>query len=81
MIYAAKGCGVSIGTSWSRQLDRSHARVRRVDCCSSGPPAWRGKYQLIPDRHLILQDFAFTDAEWDSLRVPVGIYFLLLRGG
>jgi hypothetical protein len=51
-----------------------------VDCCSSGPPASRGKYQPIPDRHLILQDFAFTDAEWDSLHVPVGICFLVLRG-
>ncbi len=57
--------------------------TRQVACvcqaCSllfSQPAASLGKYRLIPDRHLYLADFAMTDAEWDSLRVPVGICFV-----
>jgi hypothetical protein len=41
--------------------------------------ASQGRYQLIPDRHLLLTDFLMSDAEWDSLRVPVGICFLVRR--
>jgi hypothetical protein len=33
-------------------------------------------YRLIPDRYLNLVDFAMTDMEWSSLRVPVGIRFI-----
>jgi hypothetical protein len=35
---------------------------------------------LIPDRRLYLTNFSMTDSEWDSLRVPVGICFLVVRG-
>jgi hypothetical protein len=42
------------------------------------PAASRGKYRLVPDRHLHLTQFALSDAEWDSLRVPVGICFLIV---
>ena len=57
--------------------------TRQVACvcqaCSllfSQPAASLGKYRLIPDRHLYLANFDMTDAEWDSLRVPVGICFV-----
>jgi hypothetical protein len=57
--------------------------TRQVVCvcqaCSllfSRPAASLGKYRLIPDRHLYLANVTLTDAEWDSLRVPVGICFV-----
>jgi hypothetical protein len=57
--------------------------TRNVQCvcqaCSllfARPAASVGKYRLIPNRHLYMADMALTDAEWDSLRVPVGICFV-----
>jgi hypothetical protein len=40
------------------------------------PAASLGKYRLIPDRRVYLADLEITDAEWDSLHVPVGICFV-----
>jgi hypothetical protein len=37
--------------------------------------ASEGRYRLVPERRLHLADFAMSDAEWDDLRVPVGIAF------
>lgn len=34
-----------------------------------------GKLRLIPDRRLRLDDFAMSDAQWDSFQIPVGIAF------
>ena len=33
------------------------------------------RYRLIPDRHLFLEDFEMSDAQWESLRVPVDMAF------
>jgi Family of unknown function (DUF5947) len=37
--------------------------------------ASEGRYRLIPDRHLFLEDFEMSDAQWESLRVPVDMAF------
>lgn len=37
--------------------------------------ASEGRYRLIPDRHLFLEDFEMSDAQWESLRVPVEMAF------
>lgn len=37
--------------------------------------ASNGRLKLIPDRHLYLASFVLTDAQWERLRVPVGIAF------
>jgi hypothetical protein len=37
--------------------------------------ASEGKYRLVPDRRLFLEDFAMDDARWESLRVPVEMAF------
>jgi hypothetical protein len=37
--------------------------------------ASEGKYRLIPDRHLYLEDFEMSDAQWESLRIPVDMAF------
>jgi hypothetical protein len=37
--------------------------------------ASEGRYRLIPDRHLFLEDFEMGDVQWESLRVPVDMAF------
>jgi Family of unknown function (DUF5947) len=37
--------------------------------------ASEGRYQLIPDRRLFLEDFEISDAQWESLRIPVDMAF------
>ena len=37
--------------------------------------ASEGKYRLIGDRRLCLEAFRMTDAQWESLRIPVGMAF------
>jgi hypothetical protein len=37
--------------------------------------ASEGKYRLVPDRRLFFEDFQMSDAQWESLRVPVDMAF------
>ena len=37
--------------------------------------ASEGKYRLVPDRRLFLEDFEMSDAQWESLRIPVDMAF------
>ena len=37
--------------------------------------ASEGRYRLIPDRRLLLEDFQLTDMQWESLRIPVDMAF------
>lgn len=37
--------------------------------------ASEGRYRLVPDRHLSLEGFEMSDAQWESLRVPVDMAF------
>lgn len=37
--------------------------------------ASEGKYRLIPDRRLFLEGFEMSDAQWESLRIPVEMAF------
>ena len=37
--------------------------------------ASEGRYRLIPDRRLFLEDFEISDAQWESLRIPVDMAF------
>jgi hypothetical protein len=37
--------------------------------------ASEGRYRLIPDRHLFLEDFEMGDVQWESLRIPVDMAF------
>lgn len=36
----------------------------------------RGKYRKVPERIRFLPDFQMTDAQWDSLMIPIGMAFL-----
>ena len=37
--------------------------------------ASRGTYRLIPERRLLLRDFHMSEAQWERLRIPVGMAF------
>ena len=37
--------------------------------------ASRGRYRIVPDRLLNLEDFEMSDAQWENLRVPVDMAF------
>ena len=37
--------------------------------------ASEGRYRLVPDRRLFLEDFEMDDAQWESLRIPVDMAF------
>ena len=37
--------------------------------------ASEGKYRLIPDRYLLLEGFEMSDAQWESLQIPVDMAF------
>ena len=37
--------------------------------------ASEGRYRLVPDRLLNLEDFEMSDAQWENLRVPVDMAF------
>ena len=37
--------------------------------------ASEGRYRLVPDRRLFLEDFEMSDAQWESLRIPVDMAF------
>src|ERR687890_1435234 len=37
--------------------------------------ASEGRYRLITDRRLFLEDFEMSDAQWESLRIPVDMAF------
>ena len=37
--------------------------------------ASEGRYRVIPDRRLFLEDFEMSDAQWESLRIPVDMAF------
>jgi hypothetical protein len=38
--------------------------------------AGHGRYKLLPERRVRLEDFAMTDAVWEELRIPVDMAFL-----
>src|SRR5215207_2986397 len=37
--------------------------------------ASEGKYRLVPDRRLFLEDFEMSDVQWETLRIPVDMAF------
>jgi hypothetical protein len=37
--------------------------------------ASEGRYRVIPDRRLFIEDFEMSDAQWDTLRIPVDMAF------
>lgn len=72
-------CGQTIPPEHRHLLEVMPRQVRCV-CrpCSilfDRKAASQGIYRLIPERRLSLSDFQINDAEWESLRIPVGMAY------
>ena len=72
-------CGEPIPPEHRHLLEVS---TREITCtcrpCSilfASEAASEGRYRLIPDRHLFLEDFEMSDAQWENLRIPVDMAF------
>lgn len=72
-------CSEPIPTEHRHLLDVSSREImcscRACSILFYEPSASEGKYRLIPDRCLFLWDFEMSDAQWESLRVPVDMAF------
>ena len=72
-------CGEPIPPEHRHLLDVTPRQIRCV-CrpCSilfDRREASQGTYRLIPERRLALNDFRMSDAQWERLRIPVGMAF------
>ena len=72
-------CGEPIEPEHRHLLEVS-SREMKCACrpCSilfDSEAASEGRYRLVPDRRLSLEDFEMSDAQWESLRVPVDMAF------
>src|ERR687890_436796 len=72
-------CGEPIPSEHRHLLEVS---TREIMCvcrpCSilfDSEAASEGKFCLVPDRHLFLEDFEMSDVQWESLRIPVDMAF------
>jgi hypothetical protein len=72
-------CGEPISSEHRHLLEAS---TREIMCvcrpCSilfDSEAASEGKYRLVPDRHLFLENFEMSDVQWESLRIPVDMAF------
>jgi hypothetical protein len=72
-------CGEPI---WPEHRHLLEVATREIRCvcrpCSilfDREAASEGRYRLIPDRHLFLEDFQMGDVQWESLRIPVDMAF------
>lgn len=72
-------CGEPIAREHRHLVEVSRREIKCVcQACSilfSREEASIGKYLLVPDRHVYLEDFHLDDAQWDGLRIPVGLAF------
>jgi hypothetical protein len=72
-------CGELISSEHRHLLEVS---TREIMCscrpCSilfDSEAASEGRYRLVPDRRLFLEDFEIGDVQWESLRIPVDMAF------
>jgi hypothetical protein len=72
-------CSEAIGPEHRHLLDlRSGELMCACQACSllfDGSAAGGGHYRLVPDRRLLLADFALDEATWANLRIPVDMAF------
>ena len=72
-------CGEAIPSDHRHLLNVSSREImcacRACSILFYDDAASEGRYRLIPDRRLLLEDFALTDMQWESLRIPVDMAF------
>jgi Family of unknown function (DUF5947) len=76
-------CGATLDFEHPHLLER---KTRRVSCaCRACALLFcdqqDGRYVRLPRRVVQLADFAFTDAEWEEMMLPIGLAFFIRREG
>ena len=70
-------CGTAVADTHQHLWE---AAGRKLECvCDACAILFSGdgqKYRRVPRRVRFLPDFRMTDAEWDGLRIPIGVAFL-----
>ncbi|MGA8531215.1 MAG: DUF5947 family protein [Acidobacteriaceae bacterium] len=74
-------CGAVIPAEHPHLLER---KTRKVSCaCAACALLFcdqqSGRYVRLPQRVIRLTDFAFSDAEWDEMMLPIGLAFFTRR--
>jgi hypothetical protein len=70
-------CGRPLAASHAHLLEPATRRITcACDCCAivSGSAAG-GRFRRIPSRAVYLPDFRLTDAQWESLLIPINVAF------
>jgi Family of unknown function (DUF5947) len=72
-------CGAPIPSAHRHMLELSSRELvcacRPCSLLFDRGGAGNGRYKLVPERRLRLEDFAMSEAAWDELRVPVDMAF------
>src|SRR5215831_17633522 len=70
-------CGAPIPEGHQHLLEPASRRLEcACDACAILFSGDHQKYRRVPGRVRFLPEFHMTDAEWDGLRIPIGIAFL-----
>jgi hypothetical protein len=74
-------CGATVDAEHPHLLEQ---KTRKVSCaCRACALLFcdqrGGRYALLPQRVVRLADFAFSDAEWEEMMLPIGLAFFIRR--
>jgi hypothetical protein len=70
-------CGVLVPENHQHLIEPVSRKLECVcDACAILFSGERQKYRRVPRRVQFLPEFRMTDAEWDGLRIPIGVAFL-----
>jgi Family of unknown function (DUF5947) len=69
-------CGLPLATEHRHLVELATQRlVCSCEACGLLFPGEGTKYRRVPLRFLLLSDFALSDAQWDSLLIPINMAF------
>jgi hypothetical protein len=75
-------CGAGVAPEHEHLLEPAHRRL--VCACQACAILFSGqegqRYKRVPSRIGVLPDFRLTDAQWDSLAVPINMAFFVRSG-
>jgi len=73
-------CATPLATKHHHLVDLSRQTLLcTCDACAilfADGGARHGRYQLVPQHHLVLPDFKMTDELWDELMIPVNMVYI-----
>jgi Family of unknown function (DUF5947) len=73
-------CHIAIPARHAHVLERDSRRLicACADCDTAAMQNQADRYLQVPRQTVRLQDFQITDADWESLQIPIGMAFLFI---